>query len=408
MRTQLAAAVLAYAYLASASFTGQSGSSGGYLSTPLAARAPLMRHAELTHARVPSRAHATPRLARRRACPCAMVGRDGAVIGRQIGSETRLRQALKSLLRVGLPTVVVTLAGFYNFDNISLYICSFLDAGTLRVLMFDDAQFIQNFLTATDLLLAILAGNIYDALYRQQEAVYFALYREVSEAKSLVEQLVLLGRGRAFYPAALACMQAYVRDDLRRLDVAPQQKVLRLMADDPLERILLLTSVGVPSALYDTLGDLRQARSERLGALQIKFPTLGVGLLYLLAAFELIAFPLIGAGSSAEYGALESLLDLTYEAGEAAAPQLLPVDVGVEGVLSVQAFLFACLCGCFVLVLRIIQELRLASGGVFNVDDTLRQMTAGLEDELDMRLDAATAQQQRAGATSGEGETEAV
>ena len=53
--------------------------------------------------------------------------------------------------------------------------------------------------------------------------------------------------------------------------------------------------------------------------------------------------------------------------------------------LNLQSFLFACLCGAHMLVLRIIQELWQSSGGVFNVDEVLQQMVFGLEQELAMR-----------------------
>lgn len=39
------------------------------------------------------------------------------------------------------------LLGFFYFDNLSLYIRSTLDSGTVRMLMDDEAQFVQNFLT---------------------------------------------------------------------------------------------------------------------------------------------------------------------------------------------------------------------------------------------------------------------
>ena len=55
-------------------------------------------------------------------------------------------------------------------------------------------------------------------------------------------------------------------------------------------------------------------------------------------------------------------------------------------ILELQGFIFACLCGSLVLVLRIIQELWQASGGVFNVDDVLQTMVYGLEEELDERM----------------------
>ena len=43
----------------------------------------------------------------------------------------------------------------------------------------------------------------------------------MSEAKSLLEQLTLVGQGRPWYRSALKCMQQYVRSDLRRLDIEP-------------------------------------------------------------------------------------------------------------------------------------------------------------------------------------------
>ena len=45
-------------------------------------------------------------------------------------------------------------------------------------------------------------------------------------------------------------------------------------------------------------------------------------------------------------------------------------------------------CGCLVLVLRIIQELWQASGGVFNVDDVVQDMAFGLGEELRLRTKA--------------------
>ena len=54
----------------------------------------------------------------------------------------------------------------------------------------------------TDLLFAILAANAYTELYQQQESIYFALYAEVTVAKSLLEQLTLIGQGRPWYGLA--------------------------------------------------------------------------------------------------------------------------------------------------------------------------------------------------------------
>ena len=273
----------------------------------------------------------------------------------------RTRQAASTLLRVAFPTVLSSLFGLYYFDNIALYIRSVLDVGTIGMLMADDAQFVQNFLTVIGLLFSILAGNAYSALYQQQEAIYFALFQEVSEAKSLLEQTTLVCQGRPFYPTALKYIELYVRGDLRRLDIPPAKMLASKPVDDPLESIMYITSVGVPSVVYETVKNLRQARGYRLGAMQRKFPSLGIGLLYVLAAVELFAFPLLGAGTASS-----------------------------AGILSLQSILFGFLCGAHILVLRIIQELWQPSGGVFNVDEVLDEMVSGLEEELRMRSEMAS------------------
>ena len=167
-----------------------------------------------------------------------MSPRVASKVKRNLAFATRTRQALSTLLRVGLPTVIATVIGFVYFDNISLMIRSTLDVGTINILQEDNAQFIQNFLTVVGLLFSILAGNAYSALYQQQESIYFALFQEVSEAKSLVEQTTLVCQGRPFYQSALACMRDYVKNDLRRLDIPPAKLLSSRPAEDPLESIM--------------------------------------------------------------------------------------------------------------------------------------------------------------------------
>ena len=60
---------------------------------------------------------------------------------------------------------------------------------------------------------------------------------------------------------------------------------------------MCMTSVGVPSTVYETVRSLRQARATRLGALQRKLPKVHMILLQVLAAIELCSFPLLGAGT---------------------------------------------------------------------------------------------------------------
>jgi hypothetical protein len=325
----------------------------------------------------------------------------------RIKTQTKIKRTLVTLGRVALPSMIATGLGFEYYDNLSSFIqANWLDANSIKFLSSDEIQFLPSFLTVISLLFSILAGSAYSSLYAQQEAIYFALYAEVSEAKSLLEQMALVCAGRPFYRDALRAMRAYVKQDLRRLDVAPADLMARPPNEDPLEAIMYLTSVGVPSVVYETVRDLRQARGRRLGAMQRKFPRLGIFLLYLLALLELAAFPLLGAGGSADVlrsglasssghrvdgvGTLRenlmyarpTTLDFYAQAGTTlAAPSTI---------LLVQGALFGGLCGATTLVLRIIQELWRTSGGAFNVDDVLQTMVRGLADELDSRAERLT------------------
>ena len=103
--------------------------------------------------------------------------------------------------------------------------------------------------------------------------------------------------------SVLQYIKNYVKFDLRRSVIPPAKLLSRKPMDDPLESIMYITSVGVPSVIYETVKNLRQARGYRLGAMQRKFPFLGIGLLYLLASIELLAFPLLGSGSIGAEGA---------------------------------------------------------------------------------------------------------
>ena len=60
----------------------------------------------------------------------------------------------------------------------------------------DSSQFVQNFLTVTGLTFSILVGQTYYFMYQQQEAVFVSLFVEVTEAKSLLEQVALVCQGR--------------------------------------------------------------------------------------------------------------------------------------------------------------------------------------------------------------------
>lgn len=89
------------------------------------------------------------------------------------------------------------------------------------------------------------------------------------------------------YTACLSSLQRYVQNDLRNgLHTDPAIIVSSRPMDDPLEIIMYITSVGVPSYIYDTIRSLRQARALRLGSCQKKLPPLHFNLLWLLATID--------------------------------------------------------------------------------------------------------------------------
>jgi hypothetical protein len=199
-------------------------------------------------------------------------------------------------------------------------------------------------------------------MYQQQEAIYLALFEEVTMAKSLLEQVALVCEGREnLYQKILSCINQYVREDLTRFnDVDPAELIASRPVDDPLENILYLTSVGEPSMVYQTVRSLRQARAYRLGALQRKLPPIHTVLLWTLAAIALFTFPLLGAGSQ---------------------------TIGGPGILEVQAWYLSFLVFGITLTMGVIEELqRPGDKGAYNARIVLSVMVGGLLEDLDMRL----------------------
>jgi Protein of unknown function (DUF4239) len=200
-------------------------------------------------------------------------------------------------------------------------------------------------------------------LYTQQESIYYALFQEVTEAKSLLEQVALVCQGRSMYPRCLQSMVRYVQDDLKQIRLDPAVLLSARPVDDPLESIMYMTSVGVPGTIYETVKSLREARARRLGALQRKLPAIHMLLLWVLAAIELVSFPLLGAGTQ---------------------------TIGGYNLLTVEGVLFGVMTSGIVLTLRVVGELWRPAGGAYNVDNVLSVMVSGLEKELQTRLSGHT------------------
>jgi hypothetical protein len=140
-----------------------------------------------------------------------------------------------------------------------------------------------------------------------------------------------------------------------------------------LEDILYLTSVGEPSVIYSTVRALRQARAERLGALQRKLPNIHMILLWSLAFIVLFTFPLLGAAVQ---------------------------TIGGMGILKVQAWYLSFIVFGICMTLGVINELRQPEGrGAYNVVTVLAVMVQGLDQELKMRLESDGASSFKQGPT---------
>jgi len=264
------------------------------------------------------------------------------------------------LLRVGIPSILAGIVSTLLFPMLSIGLATMMnDAGVFAVLSQDSSQFVQNFLTVSGLLFSILVGQTYYFMYQQQEAVYYALFSEVTEAKSLLEQVALVCQGRSMYSQILRSISQYVREDLKRLQDDPAVLLSARPVDDPLESIMYMTSVGVPSSVYETVRSLRQERAKRLGALQRKLPRVHLLLLWLLALIELVSFPLLGAGTQ---------------------------TIGGYNILTVEGCLFGVMTFGIVMTLRVVGELWRPAGGAYNVDSVLSVMVSGLEEELKARM----------------------
>lgn len=161
------------------------------------------------------------------------------------------------------------------------------------------------------------------------------------------------------YPRCLESISKYVQNDLKQIQKDPAVLLSARPVDDPLESIMYMTSVGVPSTVYETVKSLREARARRLGALQRKLPSIHFVLLWILAAIELVSFPLLGAGTQ---------------------------TLGGYNLLSVEGCLFGVMTGGIVMTLRVVGELWRPAGGAYNVDAVLSVMVSGLEEELKARL----------------------
>ena len=271
---------------------------------------------------------------------------------------------LLSVCRIALPSLLAAFVAANVYTPLSLFIAELIhDDKVFEVVSQDLSQFIQNILTTSGLVFSLLVGQTFYFMYQQQEAIYIALFNEVTVAKSLLEQVALVCQGRpVLYHNILDCIEEYVLDDLAKFnDMEPSELVSRRPDQDPLQDILYLTSVGEPSIIYDTVKELRSARADRLGALQRKLPPIHTVVLYTLAAIVLFTFPLLGAGSQ---------------------------TIGGNAILRTQSVYISFIVFGMGIIMGVISELQNPGRtGAYNARNTLRVMILGLEEELTARLE---------------------
>jgi len=250
-----------------------------------------------------------------------------------------------------------------------------------------------------------------------------------------LEQVALVSQGRTMYLTCLNSIARYVKDDLlggttlstttstmtmdddaisgerrrrwgwRRWDrktkttttttVTPSSILSARPADDPLEAILYLTSVGTPGQIYDTVRSLRQARSRRLGALQRKVPRMHLAILWVLGGIMISSFPILvgvgGAASSAAGGP-------AARAAALAAGTSSSCVGGWGGVVTLQGMLFGVATFAVVMTKMVLGELwrtKAGRSGAYNVDAVLRVMVRGLQVELEERTAEAAGAMKR-------------
>lgn len=79
---------------------------------------------------------------------------------RQVRSSNSTRREWKTLLRVGIPSILAGLCAYLVFPYLAMTLAaSVQSAGALTVLSTDSSQFVQNFLSVSSLLFSILVGQ---------------------------------------------------------------------------------------------------------------------------------------------------------------------------------------------------------------------------------------------------------
>ena len=118
----------------------------------------------------------------------------------------------KTAKRIFLPTTIISAVAYVAFAPLAQLTHNLL--GRKTALLIGNSDLAKTVPGVLGLLFSVVASNTFTALYEQQEAAHLAVYAEVSCARSLLEQLVLVlgGPGEPRCRSALRAFRRYVGD----------------------------------------------------------------------------------------------------------------------------------------------------------------------------------------------------
>jgi hypothetical protein len=118
----------------------------------------------------------------------------------------------KTAKRIFLPTTIISTIAYVAFAPLAQLTHDVL--GRKTAMLIGSSDLAKTVPGVLGLLFSVVASNTFTALYEQQEAAHLAVYAEVSCARSLLEQLVLVlgGPGEPRCRSALRAFRRYVGD----------------------------------------------------------------------------------------------------------------------------------------------------------------------------------------------------
>ncbi|KAH8059701.1 glycosyl hydrolase [Aureococcus anophagefferens] len=130
-----------------------------------------------------------------------------------VGLLRRVRGSSATARAVFIPAFAVAVVAFQSFTYLCVETGHFL-AALGAATNVGDSMIVQQTPDVLGIIFSVFASNTFTGLYEQQELAHVAVYAEVSVARALLEQLVLVlgGPGEPRCRAALAAYGRYLAD----------------------------------------------------------------------------------------------------------------------------------------------------------------------------------------------------